>query len=233
MDLTNFIGQKKIFARACMRAFEKSQKPSVIAMVFAISILASICTFAQAEPFVYGKDSRIHAVSLDHSLEGATRQKMQILDNCDQVKARATSLPFTGSEGAALIPHMQSGRGVLVLEGLVPNANPTPLDTELLSLYKNYPTSIPGETTGASPSPRYAFALTIAATLTGEGDLVIQKGDFLNIRTDGQVYAYSLPEITIPSEGVLRLYLGTDDTLYYDAALTHPFHSGTCGSKSN
>ena len=44
-------------------------------------------------------------------------------------------------------------------------------------------------------------------------------------------HSYALPSITIPSEGLLRLYPGADDMLYDDAALTHPFHSGSCGGK--
>jgi hypothetical protein len=232
MDLSILIGQKNFIARARVPAFERLQKPSVIAMVFAISLFVGRSAVAQETPFLLGKDSRIHAVSLDHTRETATRKKMHILDNCAVAKVQATALPLVGSEGAALIPHIKSTRGVIVLEGLIPNADSKPMDTELLNVYKNYPISIPGET-GMFPNPRHPLALTIAATLTGTGDLVFQRGDSITVRADSQLYTYSLPPITIPSEGILRFYLGTDDTLYYDAALKHPVHAGPCGSKKS
>ena len=157
---------------------------------------------------------------------------MKIADDCQWIKSKATAIALVGSDGASVDPRIHSTRGLIVLEGLKIGSDPKILHTAFLSTYKNYPTSIPGEM-GIQPGPRYPLAITLAAALAGQGNLELHKGDYPIIHAEGQLYAYSLPEITIPSEGLLRLYLGTDDTLYYDASLTHPFHSGLCGSKQS
>ncbi|MFA5975689.1 MAG: hypothetical protein WC859_05920 [Elusimicrobiota bacterium] len=169
---------------------------------------------------------------LNHSQEPATRQKMHISDNCQWAKNQPTAMALVGSEGAAVVPHIQSVLGVVVLEGLQAAADPKPLDIEFLGSYGNYPKSIrPGKT--LQPSPRRPLAITIAALPAGKDSLVIRKGDYLVIKADYQLYTYALPEMTIPSEGLLRFYLGTDDTLYTDPALTHPAHSGICSGSRN
>jgi hypothetical protein len=232
MDLSVFIAVKLFIARARVHAFEKWQELFVIAMVFAISFSAGVCAFSQDLPFVRGKDSLIHAITVDRSQDTPTRQKMHIKNDCVYVKPRATAIALTAPEGASIEAHIKSSRGFIILEGLVAGAGPKILHTVLLSQYKNYPISIPGEKS-MQPGVRYPVALTFAATLAGTGDLALHKGDTLSIHADGQLYSYPLPDITIPSEGLLRLYAGTDDTLYYDRALTHPFHSGPCRSKKS
>ncbi len=225
MDFRFLIGQKSFsFARAHTRIYR-----STLFLSFCL-VFKTIPAIAQEPQFILGQDSRIHGVALDASKDLSTRQNMGISDTCSQIKKHATAMALVGSEGASVDPRIKSTRGIIVLEGLVNNSATKILHTAFLSPYKNYPASIPGEM-GIQPGPRYPLAVTIAATVAGEGDLLLHKGDFLIIHADGQLFAYSLPEITIPSEGLLRLYLGTDDTLYYDSALTHPFHSSTCGGK--
>src|SRR5690348_16878270 len=99
MDSRFIIGQNKLFARARMHAYEKLQEPFVIAMVFVISFSAAVCATVDESLFVRGKDSRIHAVAINHSMENSTRQKMHVLDNCQKIKAQATALPLIGSDG--------------------------------------------------------------------------------------------------------------------------------------
>jgi hypothetical protein len=193
---------------------------------------APMIGFAQESQTILGTDSRVHGFVLDHSQEPATRDDMGIADTCDWIKAKATSLALVGSEGASVDPRIKAKRGMIVLEGLIPGSTPKILDTEFLTPYQNYATSIPGDI-GMQPGPRYPLAVTMAATIAGQGDLMIQKGDYLIVHADGQLYSYSLPDLTIPSDGILRLYLGTDDTLYYDTKLTHPVHSGACGRKAS
>jgi hypothetical protein len=229
MDFQDLIGRKKFFARACAHAFENLQKLAVIAAIFSISLFSIVHAADQDTAFVLGQDSQIHSVALDYSQESVTRQNMGISDNCSHIKKRASAIPLIGSDGATLDARIQSTRGILVLEGLAAGqATPKVLYTQLLNPYNNYPTSISGEF-GMLPGSRYPLALTLAASLVGSGDLSFQKGDSVIVHTDGQLFNYALPSITIPSGGLLRLYLGTDDTLYYDAALKHPFHSGACG----
>jgi hypothetical protein len=199
---------------------------STITFALCLAFL-SISSFADDPQFIFGADSRIHGITLDRSAEASTRQAMQIANDCRWIKKQATAMALAGSENSSVNPRIASTRGAVVLESLRPGVGPKVLDTELLVPYKNYPTSIPGET-AIQPSLRYPLAITLAAMLAGEGDLAVKNGDSLVIHTDGQLFSYSLPEITIPSGGLLRLYLGADDTLYYDAALTHPVHAGTC-----
>src|SRR6185312_7477864 len=171
--------------------------------------------------FTAGADGRIHGIALDHGRETSTRNALRITDRCAFSRSTATARPLVASDDAMILPHLSSQRGVLVLDGLRPGAAPKTLFTQLLSPHNNDPISIAGEK-GIQPGPRYTMALTFAATLAGHGDLAIAAGDFVNIKADGQVYRYRLPALTIPSEGVLRVFAGTDDTFYYDAALTHP-----------
>jgi len=224
-----FIGLKIFFARACAHAYENIHELIAIAMIFAFSFTASAFAADPESLFVRGNDSRIHSVRLTHYQDQTTKQTMGISGACRWIKSQASAMALVGSEGATLDPRIKSTRGVIALEGLITGAEPKVLDTVLLSPYKNYPTNIPGES-GKMPGTHYPLAITIAAKLAGQGDLVLHKGDTLIVHADGQLYAYSLPNITIPSEGVVRLYLGTDDTLYYDATLKHPFHSGACGA---
>jgi hypothetical protein len=187
-------------------------------------------TAAQDPQFIRGQDSRVHGVTLDHQKELGTLSKMGISRHCARIKKQPSALALVGSEGASLDVRVKSSRGLIVLEGLRPGAEPKILSTRFLGQYKNYPISISAEL-GTLPGSRYPLALTIAASLPGSGDLLFQKGDQILVHADGQIYVYFMPEITIPNEGLLRLYLGTDDNLYFDAALTHPVHSGPCGSK--
>jgi hypothetical protein len=219
--------ENKIFyyARARARVYSKA-----IALALVLSAPAAL-SFAVEPPFILGQDAQIHGIALDHSKEQATRGQMGISDDCSWIKKQASAIALVGSDGASVDPRVKSTRGVFVLEGLKANAAPKVLHTHFLSPYENYSMAIPGEI-GIQPGPRYRLALTIAATLAGSGDLVFQKGDYVIVHADGQLFAYPLPEMTIPSEGLVRVYLGTDDQLYYDAALTHPVHAGACGSKS-
>jgi hypothetical protein len=225
MKLLKLIGTAiKFFARARAGAHTRT-------MILTICVVfPAIFSSAQDPQFIRGQDSEIHGIVLDHSLEATTRQNMQITEACPNIRNRAKAMGLVGSEGASVNPRINSSRGLVVLEGLKAGQEPKILDTELLAPYQNLPLSIPAET-NVFPASRYPLAMTIAATLAGEGDLVLQKGDYLIVHADGQLYAYYLPDLTIPSEGVLRLFLGTDDTLYYDEALRHPIHSGACGGK--
>lgn len=233
MNRAHFIGKSTFFfARAhtrLNRSLPAGRQARLLVCSFCL-ILSTIPSFAQEPQFIRGRDSFIHGVVLDRTSEQATRKSMGISDDCQWIKKRPTAMALVGSEGASVDPHIKSTRGVIVLEGLNNNADPKVLHTRFLSQYKNHPSSIPAEI-AMLPGSRYPLAVTISATLAGEGDLIFQKGDYLIVHADGQLYSYALPEITIPSEGVLRLYLGTDDTLYYDAALTHPAHPGACGRK--
>jgi hypothetical protein len=222
MNLTNWIGRKKIFARArmCTRS---------IATVFCIVFSAFAATTSDPA-FIRGANGSIRGLFLDRLSEISTRKKMKILDNCVRVKSAPTAMAFVGAENAAVLPHMTAKQGAIELEALMADGGTKILDTELLGPYKNYPTSMIGET--ILPSPHHPLAVTLAAPFAGEQDLVIQKNDYLGIRTDGLVYAYHLPPMIIPSGGLLRMYLGTDDTLYYDAALTHPVHEGFCKKRA-
>jgi len=225
MVLKFFIGLSKFFARARARIYR-----STLALSFCF-VCAAVSSQAQEPQFILGRDSRIHGIQLNHSLEAGTRRTLKFSETCKRIKKHATAAPLIGSEGASVDPHIKSTRGMIVLEGLMPGAEPEILHTALLSNYKNFPSSIPGEM-GKQLSPRYALAVTIAATVAGQGDLELHKGDSLVVQTNGQFYSYSMPEITIPSEGLVRLYLGTDDMLYYDSSLLHPFHAGACGGKN-
>ena len=222
----------KFFARARVRKYSSAlaHRQAVLMFVSFCIVFPPIFSFGQEPQFIRGEDSTIYGIVLDHRAEATTRQQMQITADCSRVKRHATAMTLVGSEGAAVVPEIKSTRGILVLEGLRADAEPKILHTALLGAYKNYPNAIPGEI-GIQPGPRYPLALTLAASLAGEGELVIQKGDYVIIHADNQLYAYYLPEITIPSEGLLRLSLGTDDTLYFDAALTHPVHSGACAAQ--
>ena len=225
MDLKLFIGFGEFFiARAHTRIYRS------IALVSFCLVITSTFSVAQEIPFIRGNDSRIHGVQLNHTGETATRKKMRISTKCGWIKPQATAVALIGSEGSVIIPHIKAKRGIVILEGISPDAEPKVMDTELLGNYKNYPASIPAET-AMLPSRQYPLAITLTASMIGQGDLVIQKGDSITVNADHQLYAYALPEITIPSEGILRLYLGSDDTFYYDAALTHPAHAGACGRK--
>ena len=73
-------------------------------------------------------------------------------------------------------------------------------------------------------------AIVLATPFPGKGALTIQKDELVAVRTDGQVYGYHFPALTVPAGGMLTLYLGTDGNCYYDAALKHMAHSGACAS---
>jgi len=227
MEFRLFIGLKNLFARARVPAYETLHELIAMAMVFAFSILAGISNAAEEPHFVHGLDSRIHAIASDRTLEEKTREKMHISENCGQIKPHTSAIAFVGSDGARLIPHIKSTRGLLVLEGLREGAEPKVLSSQLLGDYNAYPRSLPGDPV-ILPALAYPLTLTLAATLAGSGDLIITKDDYVIITAARHGYAYHFPDLTIPNEGVLKLYLGTDDTLYYDAALTHPVHSGEC-----
>ncbi len=218
-------------ARACARILSSSAIRLPVEWVgyllLSLSILLPNVTLAQDTRTLRGADLKIHGVALNRSLEQPTREKMHIADHCGYEKATASAMPLVGSDGATVIPHFQSKRGVVLLEGYIQGVEPKVLHTALLSTYKNLPTAIRGEI-AMQPSPRYNLAIALAATVAGDGDLALAKGDFLTLQTDGQIYVYSLPEITVPSEGLVTLFAGTDDSLYFDAALTHLAHSGSC-----
>jgi hypothetical protein len=226
MDIRFRIGRKHFFfARARARIVR-----SASAVLF--SVLATIRPgLAQDPEFIIGNDSQKHGIVLDHSPEKQTRSTMGVSPDCDYVRKQPKALPMVASEGAWINPHVTSHRGVMLLEGLRPGKNPKLMDTEFLGQYKNYPATMRAETQ-MMPGSRYPLCLIITAAYVGEGDLVFQKGDYVIVHADGQLFAYKVPEITIPSEGVLRFYLGTDDTLYYNSELTHPVHAGRCGRKA-
>ncbi len=217
MDSHVFIGWKKFFARACAHAFEKQHERIVFAIVFAVSLFSALSFADQASEFIF-----------DHSQENSTRHAMGIADTCARMNSQALANALIASEGATIDPRISSPRGVVVLEGLISGAEPKMLDTVFLSPYKNYPTSIQSEIT-TFPAVRYPLAVTLAAKITGEGGLVLRKTDRLIIHADGQLFVYFLADLMIPSNGLLRLYVGTDDHLYYDSTLKHPLHSGACG----
>lgn len=226
MKLREFIGQS-IFHVARARVYSSAR-----GVMLAVCLMtAAHVGIAQEAQFIRGQDSRVHGVALDHQQEQATLSKMGITRKCARITKQPSALALVGSEGASLDVRVKSSRGLIVLEGLRPGVEPKILSTRFLGQYKNYPISIPAEF-GMFPGSRYPLALTIAASLPGSGNLVFQKGDRILVHADGQLFVYFMPEITIPNEGLLRLYLGTDDSLYFDAALTHPVHSGSCGSKN-
>ncbi len=221
------LGQKNFFcfARAC--AYIDS-----LAMIIAFCIVFQTITVLAADEtqFVRGHDSQIHGMHLDYSAAAKTRIKMRITEDCAFIKARPTALPLTGSEDASISARLKNPRGVVVLEGLRPGAEPQPLHTEILVPFRNYPTSIPAEKQSLA-STRFPLSITLAASATGDGDLVLQSNDTLTVQTDGQLFNYRFPELTIQSGGLIRLYLATDDQLYYDQSLLHPVHQGPCGRK--
>lgn len=225
MEKWNLSGSENLnFARARACAHARSMILSFCLVITSFPLMA-------VEPsFILGTDSQIHGIQIDHSNEQSTRDALGLKDTCGAIKQHPAAYAFVGSEGASIDPRITSSRGLLVLEGLRANTEPKILNTRFLGPYKNYPASIMAETV-IFPGSRYPMAITIAASLVGSGDLVLKKSDYVILHADGQLFMYPLAEIILPSEGVLRLYLGTDDTLYYDAALTHPVHSGACGSR--
>jgi len=223
MDLQLFIGQASFFfARA--RAHVRS-----IVLSFCISFSAFSALANEPTPLKQ-VNGALGGFTLDHSLESATRTKMKVSDQCDQIKTiRNTALMVMGDVTA--FPHIQSGRGIIVLEGLVEGAEPKVLTTVFLSPYQNYPQVLQGPQR-SMPVQQYPLALTFSPTLVGQGDMTFQKGDYIAIRTARLLFSYPLPAVKVPSEGVLRLYAGSDDQLYYDKALTHPLHEGPCKKRT-
>jgi hypothetical protein len=173
-----------------------------------------------------GPKGVIRGLDLDTRIESKTRGAMKILPNCIRAKNQATALPMVGQETATLVPHVKAHVGVAILEGILADGRFKTLDTQLLGAYMNYP----GEMNAADPKSKakYPLAITLSAPFTSQGDLVFQPGDYLGLKTNGQLYAYKLPNLTIKNGAMLRLFVATDDTLYYDAALTHPLHEGKC-----
>jgi hypothetical protein len=207
----------RVRARVYRSAMARHPSAKAVLAAFALGCLAPLTLgLAMEKPLV-----------VDHSVEQDTRETMQIRENCRAIKARASAIALMGAPGAAVSPHVRSRNGLVVLEGLREGVDAKVLDTEFLGPYQDYPLSLRPEPV-MQPAARYPLAVTLAS-LAGQKELAFQKGDYLAIQADGQTYVYYLAELKIPAEGVLRLYVGTDDTLYFDRTLKHPAHSGACG----
>ena len=217
-----FIGWATFFSRARAHVY-KCTSACLAAFLF-----LSVGIASAADP-AFVRDSRgiIQGLVLNGRQEQATRNILKILSRCIHMKAHPSAMSLVGSENSTLSVLTQARTGVFVLEAILSKNSFKTLDTELAGPYKNFPVSMP-ITPMALPAPRHAFALTIAAPLADQGSVVLNSGDVIRVKTDGQLYAFPFPAMKIPAGGMLRVYLGTDDTLYYDAGLTHPLHEGRC-----
>jgi hypothetical protein len=214
-----FIGRAPFF-------FARAQAHTRTILAIFSLISPAVLSAAQNPEFIYDGKNKLRGVALDHNAEPSTLQKMSLKENCVWIKKQATAAPLMGAEDAMLISHIQAQRGVIVLETIRKNGAHKPASTLILGKYKTYPNAIAGEST--LPSRDYPLAVSFGSVLSGQGDLVLHKTDSISVKTGAQIFTYFMPEMTIPSEGVVRFYPGTDDTLYFDPALKHPAHDGRC-----